>query len=104
MTLNDFSKLVTHKDQEGEMYRYFDEHCALYSLLARTFSDIIIDLEEDATGCYYVLRPIKEADISYMVSFYNNTKVSFFSHKFTVESTMHSDNIYIRFIDKKDMH
>jgi len=104
MNLNDFSKLVSHKDQEQEMYKYFDEHCALYSLLARTFSDINIDLKEDECGCYYVLHPNKTADISYMEAFYDKIRVNLFSHKFTVEATMHKNNIYIRFIDKKDMH
>lgn len=103
MTLDEFSQLVNHTDQEKEMHKYFDEHITLYSLLSTNFSDIIIDLKEDKSGCYYVLRPTKEADISYMVTFYNNIRVNFFSNKFIVEVTQHMDNIYIRFIKKGDM-
>jgi hypothetical protein len=104
MDLEQFSQLVKHKDQEKEMYKYFDEHLVLHSLLSTNFSDINIDLKEDEDGCFYLLRPSKNCDISYMESLYNNIRVDFFAHKFVVGVTICNDNnIIIRLIDKKGM-
>jgi hypothetical protein len=86
------------------MQKYFDEHLTLYSLLYSNFNDINIDLKEDTNGCYYILSPINNADITYMQEFYNDLAVNFFSHKFIAKvSLIKNKNINIRFIDKRDM-
>jgi hypothetical protein len=101
LTLEEFSKYVNHKDIKQEMHKYFDEHILLYSLIHSNFSDMTIDLKEDEDGCYYVLCPDRNIDISYMEQFYNNISVNFFSHRYIVSSKLcDNKNIIIRFIDK----
>jgi hypothetical protein len=98
MRLEEFSNYIKFKDKERELNQYFDEHLLLYSLLSDKFSDdLLIDLKEDKDGCYYILHPVENIDISYMKTFYNNLQLEFYSRKFIIEASMSKNNIKLRF-------
>ena len=101
MNLDEFSQLVKYKDREQGVSSHFDEHLALYSLLYAKFSDLIIELKEDKHKCCYILKAINDADIKYMVEFYNDLPINFFSRKFIIEATMVKNSIHIIFKDKE---
>nr|DAS08476.1 MAG TPA: hypothetical protein [Caudoviricetes sp.] len=104
MTFAEFQRIlysdqskINHQDQ----CRLLDENMVIYHLLKSCFSsNMNISIHENDSGFFYRISPNGDYDISYLMSCYNDIRVTLYSHNYFVNVWMDGRDICIKLNDQ----
>lgn len=104
MTFVEFQNIL-YSDQNQinpqDRCRMMDKNMVIYQLLKSCFStNMSINIHQNDSGFYYRIHPSDEYDLSYLVSRYNDIKVTLYSHNYFVNVWMENRDIFIKLNDQ----
>lgn len=87
---------INHQDR----CRMLDENMVIYQLLKSCFStNMNISVHQNDSGFFYRIHPNDNFDLSYLISCYNDIKVTLYSHNYFVNVWMEDRDICIKLND-----